>query len=40
MITDLINDLHHLSDVYGLSWESVLGVADANYTSEIDQGIR
>ena len=36
LITDLLNDLHHLSDAYGVSWESALRVADANYTDEID----
>ena len=34
-ITDLLNDLHHLSDAYGVSWETALRVADSNYTDEI-----
>jgi hypothetical protein len=26
-ITDLVNDLHHLADAYGVSWESVENVS-------------
>jgi hypothetical protein len=36
LIADLLNDLHHLSDAYGVSWETALCVADGNYTDEID----
>jgi hypothetical protein len=36
LIADLLNDLHHLSDAYGVSLETVLRVADASYTYEID----
>ena len=36
LITDLLTDLHHLSDAYGVSWEIALRFADGNYMDEID----
>jgi hypothetical protein len=33
-ITDLVNDLHHLADAYGVSWESLENVSTENYDQE------